>query len=313
LAFVVRFILYLNILTKYKYHFYYDDFDFFSFGFEKKLGVSNFRLHLWLAKKLGIKILLFPSGCRSELTKEEFSRFDNGNVCDNCGWAVCDDRINKKRLSLVGKYADLVVGWGTFDSPHFEYTHNRYKSLDLDLWRPGLNVPKKYDLFPTENIRIMHSFYDGNRLHGGKNIKGSPYIVEAINRLKEEGYKVEYLYISNVPSNEIRYYQVQSDIVVEQLIYGWWGSTGVETLALGKPVVCYLRPAWKKFFLEKFPEYDELPIVEANTENIYEVLKNLVIDEAFRREKGKESRRFAESHYDVVKNTQSLIELVENI
>lgn len=77
-------------------------------------------------------------------------------------------------------------------------------------------------------------------------------------------------------------------------------------MALGKPVVCYLRPAWKEFFLKTFPEYDSLPIVEANTETIYEVLKELVINEKYREQRGREARLFAERHFNVRKNAAEL-------
>ncbi len=311
LARVLKLIYYIFLIFKYKYHFYYSDLDLFGLGFETKFKLEPFRLHLWLAKAFGVKICYFPSGCRFEFTKLEFSNFDNGNVCNNCGWNSCDDKINIRHLRLVKRYVDHVFGWGTFESPHYKFSHLKYKSLDLNLWSPSLKLPKKFKLRPTENIRILHSFYDENRLNQGKNIKGSPYILNAINKLKNEGYKVEYMYISQVPLNQMRYYQVQADIVVEQLIYGWWGSTGVETMCLGKPVVCYLRPSWKAFFMKKFKEYNNLPIIEANTRNIYCVLKKLVQKKELRKLKGYQSREFAEQHYDVKKNTAELIDFLE--
>ena len=66
----------------------------------------------------------------------------------------------------------------------------------------------------------------------------------------------------------MKYYQVQADIVVEQLIYGWWGSTGVETMSLGKPVICYLRESQMKEFNNNYPEIKSIPIVKANVFNI---------------------------------------------
>ena len=138
-------------------------------------------------------------------------------------------------------------------------------------------------------------------------------MLAAVERLKHEGHAVDYFFIDNKPSNQMRFYQAQADIVVDQLIYGWWGSTTVEASALGKPVVCYLRPSWKQFFLKTFPEYDDLPIVEADTNTIYEVLKKLVTDAEYRRQKGRESRIFAEAHFDPVKNTQALIETLESL
>ena len=42
----------------------------------------------------------------------------------------------------------------------------------------------------------------------------------------------------------VRYYQVQSDIFVDMLTYGFFGANVREALMLGKPAVCYLRPEW---------------------------------------------------------------------
>ena len=111
----------------------------------------------------------------------------------------------------------------------------------------------------------------------------------------------------------MRFYQAQADIIVDQLIYGWWGSTVVEATALGKPVVCYLRPSWKQFFLKVFPEYPSVPIIEATTDTIYEVLKNLVLDAQYRSQKGEDARAFAESHFDPKQNTVDLIKTLERL
>ena len=183
----------------------------------------------------------------------------------------------------------------------------------MSLWHPNLAVPPEHQLPNTDKIRILHSAYltKSGRDWQGRNIKGSPFVLEAIDQLKAEGHPVEYFYVQNKPANQMRFYQVQSDIVVEQLIYGWWGSTGVETMALGKPVVCYIRPSWKDFFLKTFPEYDGLPVVEADTKTIYEVLRKLVVDAEYRKNKGIESRRFAESHFDPRNNTKKLIQTLK--
>ena len=111
----------------------------------------------------------------------------------------------------------------------------------------------------------------------------------------------------------MRYYQAQADIVVDELIYGWWGSTGVECLTLGKPFICYLRPSWKQSFFSNFTEYSELPVIEANINNIYEVLKKVVTDKAFREEKGARSRAFAKKHFSPERNTQQFSKFLERL
>ena len=105
----------------------------------------------------------------------------------------------------------------------------------------------------------------------------------------------------------MRFYQVQADIIVEQLIYGSYGSTGIEAMAVGKPVVCYLSNSWKKYYHKCFPNSETPPIIEANTQNIYEVIKKLATDKKYRTKAGAASRRFAETHLDPEKNTRAFM------
>ncbi len=124
---------------------------------------------------------------------------------------------------------------------------------------------------------------------------------------------MELLYLADKKSNEMHFYQAQADIVVEQLIYGAWGSTGVECMALGKPVVCYVREEWWKNFTESFPEHDTRPYVQATPSSIYEVLKRLVTDTEYRNEMGRASREFAERQYDPVRNSAELARVLDSL
>ena len=281
------------------------------------------RLQLWFEKRnrcfelsllrlFGKKIVYEPSGCNEEALKSDYEHHCPG-LCSNCGYAkgVCNDAQNSHRLALRNKYGAASISVIPLPFNKTEPCHPiRYKCLDLDLWKPDLAIPKEHQLPKTKRLRIMHSFVDNNRQNDGKNIKGSPSILQAINRLKSEGYPVEYFYAKDIPSKDMRFYQAQADIIVEQLIYGWWGSTGVETLSLGKPVVCYLNPEWKKRFFSLYPEYSELPIIEADTYNIYGVLKKLVENPSLRQKSGKAARAFAESHFDINKNVIEIEDLL---
>lgn len=313
---------YLRNFWCYRYHVYYGRPPVFSFleGNKGNIGLSklfgkDFLVELFLAKFFNIKLIYLPTGCRDYESKKNFELLDEGNVCKNCGtFDRCDDHYNLLNFSRIRRFFDLNIGTCTIESTQFRHTNFKYKTIDLNLWSPLIEIPNECRLPESSKIKILHSAYiKEGRNWQGRNIKGSPYVLAAIDRLIEEGHLVEYFFIENKPSNQMRFYQAQADIIVEQLIYGWWGSTGIETMALGKPVVCYLRPAWKEFFFKTFPEYDTLPIVEANTETIYEVLKKLVVDTDFRRKKGEESRRFAEAHFDPVKNTQFFANLLEKL
>ena len=305
---------------QYEYHVYYGRPPVVSF-LENKVGLTkllgrDFLVELWLAKLMGVKLVFLPTGCHDDESKFEFQKLDSGNVCNNCGvWDRCSDKLNNLNFSRIRRFFNLHIGTGAIDSTQFKMTHMKYKLINLDLWSPTIEIPLEHMLPSTNKLRILHSAYldASGRNWLGRNIKGSPFVAEAIKKLQEEGYPVEYFFIRDKPSNLMRFYQAQADIVVEQLIYGWWGSTFVETSALGKPVVCYLRKSWKDFFLKNFPQYKELPIIEADTSNIYDVLKRLVIDANYRKLKGKESRKFAEKHFDPTKNTNLFIKILETL
>lgn len=310
----------LTKFWRYDYHIYYGSPPAVNF-LENKLGLTklfgdDFVFELFLSTFFGVKLIYLPSGCRENDLKETWKNFDNGNVCNNCGfYNKCDDKLNKLNFKRIKRYFEITIGNDSEAKKSNELIEKviKYKIIDLNLWSPLLKVPPKHQLLPTKNLRILHSSYlaKSGRDWQGRNIKGSPFVLNAVQQLKNEGYPVEFLYVHDTPSNEMRFYQVQADIVVDQLIYGWWGSTLVEVSALGKPVVCYLRPAWKEFFLKNFPQYSSLPVVEADTQSIYEVLKKLVTDADYRQQKGEESRRFAEMHFNPEMNTAELIKLLE--
>ena len=268
---------------------------------------------LRILKLLGKKVLFFPNGCHQELLKKDFGNHENGNVCRNCivPAAVCNDTENQRIFDLVNRYHDFVIANTPMDSPSLPRKRQlRFLSLDLQQFRQGIEIPDRLKLPKSSRIRILHSFVDEGRQLEEKNVKGSPFVVRAIRRLESEGCPIEYTYLNNVPSRDMRFLQVQADVVVDQLIYGWWGSTAIEGMALGLPVVCYLTPWVKQRFLEAFPEYDGLPIVEATPATIYDVLKRLAEDEPYRLAKGREARAFAERHFDVRKNAPAFAELL---
>ena len=44
-----------------------------------------------------------------------------------------------------------------------------------------------------------------------------------------------------MPNKDVRFIQVQADIVVDQLNYGRYGAQAREGMMLGRPTVCYIN------------------------------------------------------------------------
>jgi glycosyltransferase involved in cell wall biosynthesis len=307
--------VYFNFITlRYKYQVHYGA---LSAGallenqlLDRGLIRKSFMFSLQISKTLRRKIIYIPSGCRDEELRTEFEKLDNGSVCGNCGFSDrCNDQNIVPNLDRVRRYADLVVGNGFFEPSKLRSVHFKYKVIDLNRWAPMGSV----DDFPGEKLRILHSHSLGTRSFNNLNIKGSVEIIEAIKRLADEFSHVEFMEVSGVQPDKMVLQQQRADIIVDQLRYGYWGSTGIEALALGKVLVCYIRPNWKNFFLKQFPEHRDIPVVHAKPGNVYEVLRQLVLDKSKRDELSHASRAFAEKQYDPVMNTRALIRLFESL
>jgi glycosyltransferase involved in cell wall biosynthesis len=170
--------------------------------------------------------------------------------------------------------------------------------LDPDLWQPDKLIPANYRLpFSGDTLKIYHAvgeFDSRTQAISNRNIKSTHIYVPLVERLKEEGYKVELVFFNDVPNKKLRYYQGQADIFVDMLTFGFFGASIREGLMLGKPTVCYLRPEWLESMRREIPEYvDELPVISATPATIYDVLKDLIEHPEKRIEIGRRSREFA--------------------
>lgn len=308
-----RILFFLFVVLRYRYHFYYAGIDYFNFGEQRipflRKRMPEFRLSLTLSKMLGRVIIHLPSG----FPDEEMPDVVRKSGDDDVNTATKDPVQMRVWFQMVRKYVDFNIGRGLLDTSQYKATHIKYKVIDLEKFNPNICIPKELQLEGNGKFRILHSFmFSKEREQKFKgNIKGSKYIVEAVDRLVREGYPIEFLYYDRVPANQFKFIQAQASIVVEELIRGDWGSTAVESVALGKPVITFVRKEWKQFYYRCFPETKPLPFIIANKNTIYEVLKKVITNKQFRLLKSRHSRRWAELHLDPKINVKKFAEILE--
>ena len=86
-------------------------------------------------------------------------------------------------------------------------------------------------------------------------------MLDAIARLQAEGSALELLLVEKLSHAEARRVYERADLLVDQLLAGWYGGLAVELMALGKPVVCYIRESDLKFIPPQMQQ--DLPIINA--------------------------------------------------
>jgi glycosyltransferase involved in cell wall biosynthesis len=139
-------------------------------------------------------------------------------------------------------------------------------------------------------VRIVHA-------PSNRRAKGTEHVVAAVERLQAENVPVELELVEGLTHVEAQRLYAQADIVVDQLLVGWYGGFAVEMMALGKPVVAYVRDE----DLVHIPDAmrAELPVISATPDTITDVLRRLVTDEGRRLpELGRRGRAYVERWHD---------------
>ena len=119
-------------------------------------------------------------------------------------------------------------------------------------------------------------------------VKGTEYVLAASRALKAEGVAHELRLVENMEHPEaVRLYR-EADIIVDQLRIGWYGVLATEAMALGKPVVSYIRDdLWTE-------HSNKLPICNASPITIKDRLKELICSLDLRRKYACNARAYFE-------------------
>jgi hypothetical protein len=259
----------------------------------------NQAIELPLMKKMGKTIAVTYQG--DDARQGDFSRrtFES-SIAHEVGegyYSHVMDESKRRRIKTFGQHADLIYALNP-DLLHVLPAQAKflpYAHIDLNDWKCTPAISNQTSLRPI----VIHA-----PSHRGA--KGTPYILDAVKNLKAEGLKFDFRLIEGLTNLRARELYEQADIVIDQLLAGWYGGFAVEAMALGKPVICYLRREDFSFLPERMA--DELPLIEANPHSITSVLRDwLHRSPDQRRERGILGRKFVEKWHDPMKIAERLL------
>jgi glycosyltransferase involved in cell wall biosynthesis len=166
-------------------------------------------------------------------------------------------QVVEERVALFGRFADFVMSGDSLYEPVLP-------RVDLSLHMVPVDteslVPRPPHARGAASAPVI--VHAPNHRH----VKGTEYLIDAVDRLRDRGFPFELRLIEGVPRHEALRMYAGADIVADQFIMGAFGIFALEGLALGKPVLTYLDEP----HLER-PIYSH-PIVNTTPENLVEVL-----------------------------------------
>lgn len=203
------------------------------------------------------------------------------------------NEIIHERLTKITTYIDEAIVQDhevlPYVLPYYKKVHVIPIAIDLEKFKP--HYPDKKKKVPL----ILHA-------PTNPAFKGTEVIESAINELKKT-HAFEYKRIEKMSHQEVVNIYKEADIIVDQILCGSYGLLSVESMALGKPVITFIRPD----LVDTFPA--SLPIVNGNPDNVYEKIKMLIENPELRSELGILGRKYAESYHAKEKVVDQLLEI----
>lgn len=133
-----------------------------------------------------------------------------------------------------------------------------------------------------------------------REIKGSGWVLKALDQLREEGLQFDLRLVEKMNHAEAAAAYRDADVVIDQFRIGWYGVLAVEAMAMGKPVVAYIRDdLWQP----------DLPIINANRDNLAEKLKEIILSASMRQEAGQKARAYYERVHAPRQVAQQLVDI----
>lgn len=214
----------------------------------------------------------------------------NISICHECNnREVCYLTSKLENIKTAEKYSDLILSQRNMSqlvSRHYMRNNLPLVVNDYVFNVPGRDVPL-----------IVHAPSD-------RTVKGTKYVLAAINCLETEGIKLKFQLIEKTGNLDLRKILTDADIVVDQLFAQTVPMLALEAMATGNAVLGGNRTDY-----ELIP--GECPVISVNPANIYDRLKQVILDKELRTKLANEGRRYVETYHDHIAVATQILKWLE--
>ncbi|MEO8150696.1 MAG: hypothetical protein ABI723_23895 [Bacteroidia bacterium] len=215
---------------------------------------------------------------KQEFEQSGLKSYSFGNEYD---YSVKSLEARLRRIRFAEKYADVI--------------YSRREQAQLQL-RPFFHVQAMVyldDYKVSNEQRLSNPVVVHAPSH--RSAKGTQFVLEAFDKLKNEGIEFTPILLENKTHEEAVKIYADADILIDQLFVPGGGKIVAEALACGTIAVGLM--AYRVY--DQGISYDECPVVDVNEDTLHEKLKELILDYPRRVELAKRGRPYAEKYLDV--------------
>jgi len=247
-------------------------------------------LHVY--RWLGIDVFLWTYG--ADVRNQRASRgMGTPNACTDCDspgrYCLCDEQRAKDNMRQLSSLSSAIFA-GVGDM--FDFTPGSID--DLYFWPLDLQAdegrkyrPQYPDGRDDRPLRIVHA-------PNHSMFKGSRYLGEAVESLRQEGEPVELVLVQGKSNLEALEIYRSADVIFDQCLMGNIGYFALEGMALGKPVMCFVRHP-ERYLLH--PE--ECPVINTHLNTLKDDIRRLIRERGLLVQVGKRGRQYVERYFSI--------------
>jgi len=253
------------------------------FGFH----ALEFAVYRWL--RLDVFLWTYGADVRSRAATQALGEPNCCTDCTQVGAAcICDEAVRRDKMARLARHARAVFAMGDM----IEYTPGSRN--DLFFWPIDLQAdagaryrPEFPTAHPERSLRVVHA--PNHRM-----FKGTRYLEQAVAELRAEGVAIELVLVEKVPNREALALYRSADVIFDQCLIGFHGYFALEGMALGKPVMCFIRKP-DEYLLDA----PACPIVNTHVRTLKEDLRALAGQRDRLEAIGRASRAYVERYFSI--------------
>jgi len=189
---------------------------------------------LWeipLLRLAGVRFVAHYRGCEARNRARNMALHPDVNICQDCdshAYACRNWRARLRRAMRIFADAVLVT---TPDMKDFVpaaeqmpfFSHPEFEA-----------VPERAAARNSREFVIVHST-------GHPGIEGTVSIERAIERLRQRGYRIRWIFLTRVPNAEVIAALREADVVIAKMKMGYYANLTIEAMSMGIPCITYVQ------------------------------------------------------------------------
>lgn len=252
-------------------------------------NTALWRAESYIYRLAGIKTVAIPYGGDIYMYSDVFDPCIRHGLLLSYPEAARRECFIRSRVNYWVRHADVVLMGFTLEGvARWDVPVGNMLCIDTREWQAKENYSMANGF--SEPVKVLH-----NPNHTG--VKGSEFILNAVNVLREKGLKIELVLLQGVQNSEVKKVMQSVDVHADQLILPGYGMSAIEAMASGLPVIANLTDARYTTIFKRFSFLGECPIYPSCPERIVEDLEALVVNPELRIKLGVAGRDYVEKYH----------------